>query len=343
MKDEARKQYSQMSLDMAKTYEVATVEKQFTATPAIEQKLQDKIVEKDEFLKTINVITVDDQTGENILGSVSGPASGRTDTSAEGTERTPKDLLGLEAYGYECYQTESDVYMKYKVMDAWAKFGDLPERYSRYLTERIANDRCTIGWYGESAAATTDLVSYPMMQDVNKGWIQYMREKLPANVLTQGATANEIRIGAGGDFINLDHAIADLVEGIPQYLRKDLVALVGSELVGIEKSNLYQAIGSTPTEKTEATESLKKFGGLSYVTPNNFPPRGIVITSLKNLSIYVQSGTWRRHLKEKPEKNRVEDFNSRNEAYLVETPKQFICVEFKNVKIPHAITADTWV
>jgi hypothetical protein len=40
--------------------------------------------------------------------------------------------------------------------------------------------------------------------------------------------------------------VADLVDGIPQYLRQDLVALIGSELMGVEKSVLYQAIANKP-------------------------------------------------------------------------------------------------
>lgn len=106
--------------------------------------------------RSINVITVDELSGENILGSASGPVSGRTDTSKDGKERTPRDVLGLASYKYQLYQTNSDVFMRYATMDAWAKFPDMPERYARYVQARIANDRELIGWYGTSAAADTD-------------------------------------------------------------------------------------------------------------------------------------------------------------------------------------------
>lgn len=42
------------------------------------------------------------------------------------------------------------------------------------------------------------------------------------------------------------------------------------------------------------------------------------MTSLDNLSIYVQEGRVRRHLKDVAERNRVEDYLSSNEAYVVE-------------------------
>ncbi|VVS91059.1 phage major capsid protein, P2 family [Desulfoluna spongiiphila] len=334
MNKTSRLAFHQMEARLAKTYGVENVHETFTVDPTLEQKLQDKIVELSTFLPNINVITVDDLEGQNILGSASGPASGRTDTSVDGNERKPKDLLNLSASGYRLYQTNTDTYIRYATMDAWAKFADLPERYQRYVQQRMATDREIIGWHGTSAAPDTDLEANPMMQDVNKGWLQYMREKMTANILTTGEKQQgEIRIGPGGDFINLDHAVLELVEGIPPYLRQDLVALIGSELVGKEKTALAIAMGQTPTEKTLTPAALANFGGLPWETPSNFPGRGLVITSHDNLSIYLQSGSWRRHIKDKPEKDRVEDFNSRNEGYVVETPEKFVAVEFDKVKL----------
>ena len=334
MKESTRKAFTQMCARLAKTYGVESVTRQFAATPSVEQRLQDKIVEQSEFLPKINVITVDEMKGENILGSASGPVSGRTDTTVDGQERQPRDVLGLDTYEYQLFQTNSDVYIRYATMDVWAKFPDMANRYTRYVQRRIANDRELVGWYGVEAAANTDLATYPLLQDVNKGWMQYMRENLAANILTQGAVAGQIRIGADGDYVNLDNAIADLALGIPRYMRTGLISLIGDELIGNEKSLLYKAIGATPTEKTLATASLTLFGGLPWLTPSNFPGRGLVITSLDNLSIYVQSETWRRNIKDKPEKDRVEDYNSRNEGYVVETPEKFVGLEFDNVVVP---------
>lgn len=342
MNKTARLAFHQMEARLAKTYGVENVQETFTVEPTLEQKLQDKIVEQSTFLPRVNVLSVDDLEGQNVLGSASGPASGRTDTSVDGKERVPKDLLNLAASGYRLYQTNTDVYIRYATMDAWAKFPDLAERYQRYVQQRVANDREIIGWHGTSAAADTDLSANPLMQDVNKGWLQYVREKMTANILTTGEKqAGEIRFGTGGDFINLDHAVLELVEGIPQYLRQGLVALIGSELVGREKTALAIAMGQTPSEKTLTPAAMANFGGLPWETPSNFPGRGLVITSLDNLSIYVQSGSWRRHIKEKPEKDRVEDFNSRNEGYVVETPEKFVAVEFDKVKLLQP-DGETW-
>ena len=45
----------------------------------------------------------------------------------------------------------------------------------------------------------------------------------------------------------------------------------------------------------------------------------------------MQDGSWRRNIKDAPEKDRVEDYNSRNEGYVVETPEKFAALEFWNV------------
>ncbi|MBU0969669.1 MAG: phage major capsid protein, P2 family, partial [Proteobacteria bacterium] len=126
----------------------------------------------------------------------------------------------------------------------------------------------------------------------------------------------------------------------PVFLRSDLVSMIGSELIAKEHIDLFQALGRTPTEKTLANTSLSLFGGLPWMTPTNFPGRGLIITSLKNLSIYYQSGSWRRRIIDEPKKDRVEDYNSRNEGYVIETPEKFVGLEFKNVKMP--APGDTW-
>jgi hypothetical protein len=35
-----------------------------------------------------------------------------------------------------------------------------------------------------------------------------------------------------------------------------------------------------------------------------------------------------------PKRDQVEDYNSRNEGYVVETPEKFVAVEFSKVKLP---------
>lgn len=334
MNAQAMKNFETLKGLLGKAYGVADVSKQFAVTPTIEQRLQDKIIAQSDFLQKINVVPVTDLKGENIFGAASGPVTGRTNTSVDGRERATRDVLSLTNAGYELFATESDVHITFNTIDAWSKFPDLAARYTRYVQNRMAMDRELIGWYGESAAADTDLATYILMQDVNRGWMQYMRNNLPANILLQGANAGEIRIGAGGDYANLDLAVFDLLQAIPAFLRAGLVALIGTDLIAQESATLFAAVAGKPTEKNAMNAAMTKLGGLDWYTPENHPARGLVITSYDNLSLYYQEGSWRRYIIENPKKNRVEDYNSRNEGYVVETPEKFAALEFKNVKLP---------
>ncbi len=326
---------------LAANYQVANVKEAFSIIPAVAQALSDKIVEQATFLPKINILPVDELVGENLLGYANSTVTSRTDTSQEGKERTPRNVLGMGKYGYRLSQTNADVALRYALIDAWAKFPDFQARYTRYVQERMGNDMEMIGWRGTSAAATTDPAANPLLQDVNKGWMQYMRDNLPANILAEGVAASGlIKIGEGGDWPNLDVAVNDLLQGIPEYMRRGLVAFIGSDLVAREKAALFSAVGGKPTEKAALAASMTTFGGLPWETPSNFPGRGLVITSYDNLSIYRQSDSWRRQIIDNPKKDQVEDYSSRNEGYVVETPEKFVAVEFANVRLPDG--ADGW-
>jgi hypothetical protein len=84
-----------------------------------------------------------------------------------------------------------------------------------------------------------------MLQDVNKGWLQQLREQAPQQVLKEGATAGKVKLGAGGDYANLDALIHDTKQMVDECLRDggDLVAIVGSDLLAADKAKLYAKQG----------------------------------------------------------------------------------------------------
>ncbi|CAJ5223331.1 Phage major capsid protein [Burkholderia pseudomallei] len=64
--------------------------------------------------------------------------------------------------------------------------------------------------------------------------------------------------------------------------------------------------------------SQKRIGNLPAVRVPFFPKRALMVTKLSNLSIYYQEGARRRTLKEVPERDRIENYESSNDAYVVE-------------------------
>ncbi len=64
--------------------------------------------------------------------------------------------------------------------------------------------------------------------------------------------------------------------------------------------------------------SQKRIGGLQAVRAPYFPANALLITRLDNLSIYWQEDTRRRSIIDNPKRDRIENLESVNEAYVVE-------------------------
>lgn len=306
----------------------------YTATPSIAQVLNDKIIEDgNPFLQRINVLPVAEIKGEKVILGLSSRVTSRTDTSGV-AERVPKDLVALDSIGYELFQTETDVAIRYATIDVWAKFPDFAARYGAAVRKAIGNDRLAAGWYGTSAAATTNLGTSPNLQDLNKGWLFQIESYNAGSQVIIGTVPAPIELG-GAAFPNLDSVIFSAFDKLQEPFRSepDLVALVSRNLLSAAEGKYYNIQGNTPTEKQKINtgEVIRTYGGLPVIVPPFLPDGVVLVTSLDNLSIYWQETSWRRLQKDKPEKNRYEDFNSRNEGYVVEQFQK--CFYLKNVTV----------
>lgn len=316
--------------------------KAFTVEPSIQQKLNDKQQESSGFLQRVNISPVDEMKGEKLGLGVSGPLAGRTNT-AGGTKRTTTDPSGLDALGYECKQTNSDTHIRYAKLDMWAKFPDFQTRIRNQILTRQALDRIMIGWNGTSAAATTNKGTSPLLQDVNIGWLEHIRQyDGGARYLMEGATEDVIKIGADAettDYRNVDALVVDAVHNLlPSWARQDpgLVAILGDDLV---HDKFFPMVNSNlePTEQLAADLiiSAKRVGGKTAVTVPFFPSNAILITRLvageSNLSIYEQAGKRRRTVVDRAELDQIETYESSNDAYVVED-FDFSCL-IENIEI----------
>lgn len=304
----------------ARAYGVPSVHS-FTATPSLAQTLNLKIVEDgDPFLKLINIIPVAEVSAEKLGISLTGRVTSRTDTSGS-AERVPKHLSQVDNEPYTLSKTDSDVALKYQKIDVWAKFPDFKDLYRKAVTMAIGNDRLTIGWYGTSIAADTNMGTNPLLQDVNQGWIYKIRTWNSGSQYVIGTEGAPIELGSV-DFPNMDTLVHHARQLLPVYHRNrsDLVALISNDLMSSQEESYYAGNGATPTEKMLLNNGLitKAYGGLPSITPPFFPDGTILITPLKNLSIYWQDTSWRRQMIDNPKKDQFEDFNTRNEGYVVE-------------------------
>jgi P2 family phage major capsid protein len=300
----------------------------FAATPTQGQVIYDKVIEDGAgFLQMLNpIVPVSEIAGQKVGFGLSSRVASRTDTTGAG-ERTPRHLASLDQKGYSCNQIDFDVALLYSLVDTWAKFPDFAARYIRHVRQAMGNDLLSIGFNGTSDAATTDIATNPNLEDVSKGWLQIMREFGGGHYLdgTGVLTLGE------GDIPNLDVLAQELKLMLPIKHRQNngYVLLVGSDILGSQESVYYQTNGNTPTEKRALGngEVTKAYGGFPTMYAPFFPDGTALLTPLSNLKIYQQTSSVRRTIKDKPEKNQTQDFNSVNLDWIVEDEEQAVLID----------------
>ncbi|SEM52187.1 phage major capsid protein, P2 family [Halomonas caseinilytica] len=321
MRNDTRQEFNRFAQRVAQLSGVPSAGESFSVEPSVQQTLENRIQESSEFLSSVNIIGVDELKGEKLGLGLTGPIAGRTDTTSK--DRTPRDLTSLDAIGYECRSTEFDTYLPWSKLDAWAKFRDFQARVRNQIIKQQALDRIMIGLNGTSAAVETDRVANPLLEDVNIGWLQHYRDQAPARVLSEVvASSGEVRVGPGGDYENLDALVYDVVnEMIDPWHREstDLRAICGRKILADKYFPLINK-DQPPTEQRalDMIVSQKRMGGQQAARVPYMPDGTLLITPPENLSIYWQRGSRRRYLKDEPKRKRVENYESSNDAYVVE-------------------------
>ncbi|MEK6296861.1 MAG: phage major capsid protein, P2 family [Paraburkholderia tropica] len=320
MRNETRAKFDAYLGEIAKLNHVPNAAVKFTVDPSVQQTLEGRIQASSEFLKRINMIGVDAQAGQKIGLGIGGPIASTTDTGAK--DRTPVDPSNLDESGYFCTQTNFDTALSYGRLDAWAHKPDFQTLIRDAILTRTALDRICIGFNGTSRAATSDRTKNPLLQDVNKGWLQKFRDNASDRVLHEVVKdSNAVKIGKGADYENLDALVLDALQLLDEWYRDDpsVVVVLGSALL----HDKYFPLVSTANVATEQAAldlvvSGKRIGGKQAVSAPFVPADKMLITRLDNLSIYYQNGGRRRSILDNPRRDQVENFESSNEAYVVE-------------------------
>ncbi|MDZ5457013.1 phage major capsid protein, P2 family [Azohydromonas lata] len=319
MRNDTRLAFNAYLTQLAALSGVAEANTMFTVAPSVQQKLETKIQESSTFLSSINMIGVTELKGDKLGLGVSGPVAGRTNTATK--DRATRDITTMDSRGYECSKTNFDTHITYAKLDAWAKFPDFQARVRDAIVQRQALDRMLIGFHGVSPAAETDLAQNPLLQDVNRGWLQALREEAAARVMDHGKEAGKVTYGVNGDYENLDALVFDAVMLLDPWFREDpnLRVFVSRDLM---HDKLFPLVNQPkdPSEKIAADLliSQKRLGGLQAVQAPFFPDGTVLVTSFSNLSIYFQEGARRRRVEDNPKRDRIENYESSNDAYVVE-------------------------
>ena len=311
-----RTKFDRFCAHIARLNGVGSAEKSFSIAPSIGQEMQKLIKKKSDFLNQITQKQKKQLVGKVITLSQGNPVAGRTDTNIA-ARASKKDHVMTDVQ-YLLSHTDFDTHIGYDDIDEWAEFDNFQAMIMDLIVEQIAQDQMMIGWNGTHVAATTDLTANPLLQDVNKGWIKFLLDNKPGNHFTG------VKVGkaAGSDFKNIDALAMDLKENIldPRHQTAgDLVAIVGTSLMS-EKYLGYVNDVTTPSEvnSLDVILSNRKVGGLPAVSVPHFPADGVMVTSFKNLGLYTQKGSDRRRIEDQPARNRIVDFRSSNQGYVIE-------------------------
>jgi len=300
---------------------VGSATEKFAVDPSVQQTLENRIQESSAFLGRINVIGVTEQQGQKLGLGVGAPIASTTDTNTK--DRATFDPTDLNPNGYFCTQTNFDTHLTYARLDAWAKFPDFQTRIRNAIVQRQALDRICIGFNGTSRAETSDREQHPLLQDVNKGWLQKYREQASQRVMNEVVdNSGKVRVGPGADYENLDALVYDTLSNLIDPWYRDDTALVVICGRGLLHDKYFPILNAPqrPTDQLAADIiiSQKRIGGLPAVSVPFFPANGLMIQRLDHLSIYWQTGGRRRTLVDNAKRDRVENYESSNDAYVVE-------------------------
>ncbi|MDF2391685.1 phage major capsid protein, P2 family [Aeromonas sp. 2MA4] len=322
MRNETRQKFNEFTGQVAKLNAITSAMVQFSVQPSVQQTLETKMQESVAFLSMINMVPVDELKGQKVGIGISSTIAGRTNTDSK--DRQPNNPAALYDHNYECAQTNYDTMIGYAQLDSWAKFPDFQTRIRDAIITRQGLDRIMIGWHGTSAAPDTDRNANPLLQDVNIGWLQHIRTDAPAQVMSEGTEGSgKIYVDTtDGDYKNLDALVFDAVnELIKPWFQDDtdLVVICGRKLLSDKYFPIINDASDNQNKLAgQVLVSQKQIGGLKAVRVPFFPEDALLITKLSNLSIYWQDGARRRHIEEEPKRNRIVNYESSNDAYVVE-------------------------
>ncbi|WP_321966507.1 phage major capsid protein, P2 family [Burkholderia cepacia] len=333
MRNDTRELYSRYVGRIQELNGVNDATVKFSVAPSVQQTLETKTQESSAFLSSINIYGVAEMEGEKIGLGVSSPIASRTDTSKQ--DRQTRDVSSLESHRYRCEKTDYDTHVRYQLIDAWAKFSDFQARLRDVFIRRQALDRIMIGWNGTKVAADTNLAANPLLQDVNIGWLQQYRDNAPERVIPG------VKIGKAEEFKNLDAVVVNATNELldPWFVEDpNLVVICGRELL---QDKYFPIINKdqppTETLAADVITSQKRIGNLPAVRVPYFPSRALMVTRLDNLSIYWQIAARRRALMDNPKRDRIENYESSNDAYVIEEYGAGCVVEnIQFVDIDHA-------
>lgn len=239
--------------------------KYFTVSPSALVTIEEKTQESNDFLNKINVITVDEQSGYTV-GEADFVGTASTTNTYE-YDREPWDgssgdyyldkKIEIDAHNaYFCEQTNFDVSFSYSRLDTLANRKNFSESLNNQLLVRRGLDRIAIGFNGTHRSASSNRTENKLLQDVNVGWLQHLRDRNQKNCLTELLPGSgQIKVGKNVSmsegYSSIDNLASDLFYTLmPLRYREtsEMVVLTGRENTTNKYTSLLDETKDIPTE-----------------------------------------------------------------------------------------------
>lgn len=326
--------------------------------PQYAQQIEDKTMQGNEFLESITTLGVRDIAGQIIAFDVPRTITKRTNTKQDdGSLRRPTDPTSMVDRHYFCREMEQDVLIAWSYIDAWAHLPDFYTRIRKLIKFAKQRDLLMMMWNGQFAAANSDPETYGKLQDMMRGFLQYLIEVAPEKVhgitvdasAPGGYTIDPIRIGPGaGDngFESMDEAAFYMKDIMIDRLfrnRKTIRIMAGDELVVTDKGQLMGIGNSKPTEAVAAKILLrtKQIGEFERKEADEFPMRGLMAVDPVNMQHLWQLDSVRaKYDEDSHEKKGVLSYYYKNCDNVIANPEACAAFHPDAIELPTGYDAN---
>jgi hypothetical protein len=222
----------------------------FPVPPKTHERLISLTVDQDTtgFLKKINLVTgLTETEGKLLYGDLDDHVLKRSNPPTNARE--PSVAANQTERTYSLKSTEADMMLDWEKLNAYARFPNFQETLRNQLALRMANDRLYVGWNGVDTLAYAPTAQ---ITQLNKGWVQRLREERPENVISEivaGSSkifvGNVREVGLAGAAVNVGGGVV----GLPSVNHG---VLPGAQITVTGTTN-YNAVylvqpGTTPNE-----------------------------------------------------------------------------------------------
>lgn len=323
--------------------------------PAIAQRRETRIQNSNDFLKKVTVMPVYERSADILSFGVPHSLMKRTSQSSpEWGKRRPTNPNYLLQREFKTHDCESDAHVSWALIDSWPDDFDFYPAWSDHVDIARAADRLKVAWQGQYRAEDSD--PDKDLKDIQAGWIQYLIETAPEQVMgiipdaaeDFGYRVEPIQVGptANSDGFRSVDALASYMRAntLHKHFRKkkDVRALVGDNLVSKDTLELHGR-DLDPSERIALTLWLsdQKVGNIQTEESDEFPDGALWLSSLDMLAYYYRADTMRRKIKEEHKQKGVVDYWYGEEDFPISVAEGAACTH-PDAIVMYNKTTDTW-